>query len=159
MRLKIHMISGCALLAMFVTLSLMATGQQRREPAGSRAIAYDAEREIVLQGTVLGYTENSPVPPIGAHATVQTANGIIDVHLGPAPYLHAYHFSFVSGDSVRLVGTISRQNKNVVFLARVAQKGSQAIAIRSTQGFLLARGAPRCMSKEQRAQAQEEGPR
>jgi len=48
---------------------------------------------------------------------------------------------------------MSSADTGSVLLARIAQKGSQTIAIRSTRGFLLATGATRSLSKEQRAQA------
>src|SRR5437763_8900196 len=38
----------------------------------ARAFAYDAKRETVLEGTVVGYTESAQIAPTGAHATVQT---------------------------------------------------------------------------------------
>jgi hypothetical protein len=159
MKLKLHIIAGCTAFAAFITLWVSTSAQEKRPEVTSRTIAYNASCETVLQGTVLAYAENPPRTPIGAHVTVQTGSGTVEVHLGPASYLRANHFSLAPGDSVRFVGMISREGAQVVFLARIAQKGSQVIAIRSTQGFLLARGAPRCMSKEQRAQPQEAGPR
>ena len=108
---------------------------------------------MVVQGTVLNYSENSMSRPNEAHVTVQTPTGPVDVHLGPSSYLRSHHFSLATGDSVRFVGAMSSADTGSVLLARIAQKGSQAIAIRSAQGFLLATGATRSLSNEQRAQA------
>ena len=84
---------------------------------------------------------------------VQTPTGPVDVHLGPSSYLRANHFSLTAGDSVRILGSMSSADTGSVLLARIAQKAGQTIAIRSTQGFLLATGATRGMSNEQRMQA------
>jgi hypothetical protein len=154
MKLKACII-GCVALAPLVTLLVSAKAQQPRAAASSRTIAYNAARESFVQGTVVAYVENSNVPPIGVHVSVQTASGTVDVHLGPARYLRANHFSLAPGDSVRFVGAIGSSDRGAVFLARIAQKGGQAIAIRSAQGFLLATSAARSMSKDQRAQAQQ----
>lgn len=146
------------MMAGFVALLAPAKAQQRH-PEVSRAVAYDPAREAVLQGTVLTYTESSSAPPIGAHATIQTVTGTVDVHLGPGSYLRANQFRLTPGDPVRFVGTLARRGKETVFLARAAQSGSRAITIRTARGFLLARNAPRGTSKEQLGQAREAGPR
>ena len=151
--MKIHMLMRCVACAGLMTIAITAGAQERASHASPRAFAYDANREVVVQGTVLEYSENSTLSPIGTHVTVQTSTGTVDVHLGPSSYLRDNYFSLSSGDSVRFVGAMISIGKSNVLLARIAQKGSQAIAIRSTQGFLLAPGATRSLSEEQRAQA------
>lgn len=123
----------------------------------ARAFAYDAKRETVLEGTVVGYTESAQIAPTGAHATVQTASGDVDVHLGPASYLQAKHFSLAAGEQVRFVGVKAVVNGKDVFLARIAQKGNQVLAIRSPRGSLLANGAARLMTEAERAQMKQQG--
>jgi hypothetical protein len=138
-------------------------GAQERHPGVSsttRPTAYDASRETTLQGTVLSYTEQSSRAPIGARVTVQTTKGTMDVHLGPASYLHSNHFSLSAGDSVRFVGVNVVANGGSVFLARIAQKGTQALALRSPRGFLLATTATRALPQSERTQnAQQDVPR
>jgi hypothetical protein len=152
MKLKARMVSGSAMLAAAMLLST-ADAQQRSSPVSPRPTAYDTTRETLLQGTVLSYTEDSPLPPIGAHVTVQTSSGTVDVHLGRASYLRANHFSLSAGDSVRFVGASIAVNNGDVFLARVAQKGDQSIVIRSLRGYLQATAAARALPQAQRAQA------
>ena len=159
MNIKVRLLVGFAPLAVAVTLAATASAQHA-QPAqqtdtrvSARSAAHDATQEVVVQGTVLNYSENSVSRPNGAHVTIQTSTGPIDVHLGPSSYLRSHHFSLATGDSVRFVGAMSFANTGSVLLARIAQKGSQTIAIRSTRGFLLATGATRSLSNEQRAQA------
>jgi hypothetical protein len=151
MRLKARALIGSAALAAAMLLSTAA--QQRSSPVAPRPTAYDTTRETLLQGTVLSYTEDSPLPPIGAHVTVQTSSGTVDVHLGPGSYLRANHFSLSAGDSVRFVGARIRVNNGDVFMARIAQKGDQSIVIRSLRGYLQATAAARTSPQAQRAQA------
>jgi hypothetical protein len=140
MKFKIRTNMGRVAIAGAMLLSADANAQ-RDSPVESRPAAYDMKRESVLQGTVLNYTEKSLLPPIGAHVTIQTATGIVDVHLGPASYLGANNFALSAGESVRFVGVSTRANKGNIFLARIAQKHDQSIAIRSPRGLPQAAAA------------------
>ena len=151
MKRKIRMTIGSAALAGTILLLTAAGAQQRGAVVSSRPTAYDATREKVLQGTVVSYTEDSSGPPMGAHVTVQTASGTVDVHLGPASYLRSNHFSLAVGESVRLVGVSVLIKGGNVFLARMAQHGTQAIAVRSPNGFLLANSPARALLQSERA--------
>ncbi len=151
MKLKACVVIGSAALAAAILLSA-AAAQQRSARVSPRPTAYDPTRETRLQGTVLSYTEDSALPPIGAHVTVQTSSGIVEVHLGPASYLRANHFSLSAGDSVEFVGASVRVNNGDVFLARLAQKGDQSIVLRSLRGSLQATAAARTLPAAQRAQ-------
>jgi hypothetical protein len=68
---------------------------------------------------------------------IQTASGQVDVHLGNARLLTANHFSLSAGDSVRVVGENVAYGTGTQFFARIIQKGSQTLALRSTRGFPL----------------------
>lgn len=136
-----------------IGLAMGVSAQQRSAPVSSRMSAYNRSREAVVQGTVLSYTEDSGRAPGGAHVTVQTLAGPVDVQLGPASYLHASNFSLVPGESVRLLGASISVNEGNVFLARIVQKGGQTITIRSPRGFPLASHASRTLFERQRAPA------
>jgi hypothetical protein len=125
-------------LAGTLVLSMGASAQQRAvQTAPQRTQAYDVSRETVLQGTALAYTASSSVAPLGAHVTVQTGSGVVDVHLGSAQLLDANHFSLAAGDSVRIVGESLPYGQGSQFFARLIQKGSQSLALRSVRGFPL----------------------
>ena len=156
--MKLHLQIPIVCIAALLLVTIYAHAQQRPGLA-SRISDYNADHEIVLQGTVLAYAENSSVPPIGAHVTIQTSNGSVDVHLGPASYLKSNHFSFAAGDSARFVGIPTRRGGNLVFLARIAQKGNHAVTIRSSQGFLFATAKARSMCKAAQPQEQQVAPR
>ena len=129
---------GIVGLAGVVLLAAVAGAQQRAQSVPQGNQSYDVNRETVVEGAVLQYTASSTVAPLGPHVTVQTASGIVDVHLGNARLLEANHFLLAGGDSVRIVGENVPYGTGIQFLARVIQKGNQVLAVRSTRGFPLA---------------------
>ena len=124
-------------LAIVLLFSMGATAQQKAQSAAQQRRSYDVSREVSLQGTVVSFTENSATPPLGPHVVVQTASGQIDVHLGDARLLQANHLTLAAGDSIRVIGENVSYGEGTQFFARMLQKGSQTVALRSTRGFPL----------------------
>jgi len=128
------------LLSMFagsLTLCLSASAQQAMPSDAQLLRTYNANREISLVGTVVKYETSSAVPPMGAHATIQTASGQVDVHLGNAKVLEASHLTLNAGDNVRIIGEPLALGEGTYFAARIVQKGTQAVAVRNAKGFPL----------------------
>ena len=126
-----------------MALCAVARGQQPAAVPATRAGEYDVKRESEVVGTVVAYATNSKTAPFGARATVQTSSGVMEVHLGDARLLAANHFSIETGDTLRIVGeTLPTGNSNL-FLARIVQKGTQALAVRTARGFPIPYVAPR----------------
>ena len=129
---------GAACLAGALLLSIGAYAQKQNvAPAPDPERAYEMTRETVLQGTVVKYTEAATEAPLGPHAMIQTGSGVVDVHLGNARLLQANHLSLAGGDTVRIVGENILVGTKTQFVARLIQKGSQVVTIRSTRGFPL----------------------
>jgi hypothetical protein len=129
----------------------------RQAATAARPMAYAASRETVVQGTVVKYEESSKTAPIGAHAQVQTASGIIDVHLGPSSYLRSNHFSLASGDVVRIIGARATTRQGGVLLARTVQRGSDTIVVRSARGFVVGAGGVRASAAKNGTQSLQRG--
>jgi hypothetical protein len=126
-----------------IALCTGALGQQPATAPATRAGEYDVKRESDVVGTVVAYAANSKTAPFGARATVQTSSGVIEIHLGDARLLTANHFSIATGDTLRIVGeTLATGNTNL-FVARIVQKGTQALAVRTPRGFPIPYVAPR----------------
>lgn len=125
-----------AWLAGALLVSTMAVAQQKGQVA-QRNPTYDVSREVSVQGTVIRFMENAPAAPFGAHVTVQISSGVLDVQLGDARLLENNHFELAAGDEIRVVGENVTLATGPQFMARVIQKGNQAIAVRSTRGFPL----------------------
>jgi hypothetical protein len=124
-------------LASALLLSAITSAQQKAQTSSRSNSAYDLRREVSLEGTVVSFTENSSIPPLGAHVSIQTSSGVVDVHLGDAGLLQANHFTLATGDSVRIVGESLPYGSGMQFFSRIIQKGNQALALRSTRGFPL----------------------
>jgi hypothetical protein len=120
---------------LLVAVSWAAQEKTRSSPPHTES--YSVSREVSLQGTVVSFAENSPVPPLGPHVVVQTASGQTYVHLGDARLLQANHFTLAAGDSVRVIGVSVPYGSGNQFLARIIQKGNQTLTLRSTRGFPL----------------------
>jgi hypothetical protein len=98
---------------------------------------YDVARESVISGKVLEYSAAGKSALKGAHVIVQTSSGTVDAHLGNARILKANHLTLEAGDSVSITGETVTYSGGTVFVARVIQKGSQSVAVRSRAGMPL----------------------
>jgi hypothetical protein len=125
------------MLACSLALCLSASAQQAKPSDAQLLRNYDASREISLVGTVVKYETASAIPPMGAHVTIQTASGQVDVHVGNAKVLEANHLILNAGDNVRIVGEPMALGEGTYFAARIVQKGTQGVAVRNARGFPL----------------------
>jgi hypothetical protein len=85
----------------------------------------------------VSFSAASQAAPIGPHARIQTASGIVDVHLGNADTMKINDVFLAPGDSVKIVGASHNFGNGDVFLARVLQKGNQAVTLRNSKGIPL----------------------
>ena len=136
---KWSVLAMSAALAGVVLCAGAVKAQQVRSMAmkqkGVRNTTYDVSREVSVQGTVVKYTENSSTPPIGAHVVIQTSPGnTVDVFLGDARLLKQNNFSIAQGNNIRVIGENRPVGQSAVFVARLAQQGTQVVALRSTNG-------------------------
>jgi hypothetical protein len=75
--------------------------------------------------------------PAGAHISLQTSSGTVDVHAGNSKLITASHLSLQAGDSVNVTGENVTVGDKSVFVARIIQKGNQSVAVRSANGTPL----------------------
>ena len=137
MKSKIRPLLLLYMLAGSLAFCLSASAQQAMSSDAQLLRTYNTTREISLAGTVVKYETASTILPMGAHATIQTASGQVDVHLGNAKVLEANHFVLNPGDNVRIVGEPLAFGEDTYFAARIVQKGTQAVAVRNSKGFPL----------------------
>ncbi len=127
---------GILALGIVLGSSLSSQAQQTTQPDTQQLRSYNVSRESFLLGTVVKFATASDTPPMGAHVILQTSSGQIDVHLGNPRVLQAGHLELNPGDSVRIVGETLALGDSTYFAARIVQKGTQAVAVRNTRGFL-----------------------
>ncbi len=128
--------SGIMALGIVLSASSLAQAQQTSQADAQQLRSYSMSREVFLLGTVVKFDSASATLPMGAHVVLQTASGQVDVHLGNAKVLQAAHFTLNPGDSVRIAGEPLALGDSTYFAARIVQKGTQAVAVRNTKGFL-----------------------
>jgi hypothetical protein len=112
-------------------------GQEKTAAATEQPRAYDVSREVTLVGKVVSYSVSNATPPLGPRVVLQTPSGTIDVHLGNPRLLEANHLVIESGDTLRIIGEELALGDGKQFVARIVQKGTQALAVRTAGGFLL----------------------
>ncbi len=124
--------------ATVITAVLAAAGSVGAQTAPrAETSQYQVSREVTLVGTVSSVIENSKTGPLGTHVMVQSASGLVDVHVGSAKYLEMNKLNLKSGDSVRIIGENFEVGAATVFYARIVQDGTSALAVRSTKGMPL----------------------
>jgi len=134
---------AAAWLAAALALPVITRAQQT---APSIRSGYSLARETNLVGTVSSVVEGSTTGPLGTNVMVQTSSGLIDVHVGSASYLKSNHAELAAGDNVRVIGELFSTGTGTVFLARIVQKGTTAVAVRSTKGMPLWQNGTRLLS-------------
>jgi hypothetical protein len=121
-------------LAAFFAAAGLASAQTAPQADASQ---YQVGREVTLVGIVSSVVENSKTGPLGTHVVVQSASGLVDVHVGSAKYLTMNKLDLKSGDSVRILGENFTVGSDTVFYARIVQDGTAAVAVRSPKGMPL----------------------
>ena len=90
-----------------------------------------------MEGPYIRIEETGAVVPLSEQVTTIGRGAAVDVHLGDARLLKANHLTFAAGDSVRVVGENVPYGTATQFFARIIQKGSQTLTLRSARGFPL----------------------
>src|SRR5262249_24110844 len=98
---------------LFFTVS--SASAQQKTPATLRRPSNVVANDTVLEGTVVSFTANSTVAPLGAHVVVQTSSGSVDVHLGKMALLKESGISLVAGDAVRIAGSSISYGDSTIF--------------------------------------------
>jgi hypothetical protein len=123
--------------------SASALAQEKPPQASARFGAYDMNHEGTLVGTVIDFKPSPATSPLGARLSLQTSAGVVDVHLGDPRLLTANHFNIQPGDTLRIIGAYTSNGSTSLFLARIVQKGTQAVTLRTQRGIPVRYAAPK----------------
>ena len=130
---------------LLLTLSLCAAparAQSGSSPAPANPRVYDASKETVISGTIASVTTKAkPGLPLGLHVMLSTAQGQMDVQLGPYFARIAAKEGVVAGATIQVTGVASHFNAGDVFLARTVTVGGKTITVRNKNGFPARPGA------------------
>ena len=71
----------------------------------------------------------------GTHLQLKTAEGSLDVHVGPSWFLTNKKFQLAKGDQIEVTGSKIRFNDTDALLARTIKKGDSELTLRNAQGI------------------------
>ncbi len=100
-----------------------------------RTTGYDPPAEKTVTGIVKAVI-GLPAPDgsSGVHMDLNTAEGLISVHIAPATYVGEQNFWFDAGDRVSIIGARISLDGNVAIWAKAIQKGSALLVLRNDDG-------------------------
>jgi hypothetical protein len=96
---------------------------------------YDRAAEKAIAGTVKGVAVFPGADgAVGVHLDLQTAEGLISIHVAPAEFIGRNNFYFYMGDQVEIIGAPMSFDGNLAVWARAIQKGSAMLVLRNADG-------------------------
>lgn len=130
---------GFALVVAVVLLLIMGVHFQR-PLAQSGSALYNPATETIVRGVITEVSDFAcPVSEgeIGTHLKLQTATGVMLVHLAPARIMRGQKLSFAPGDQLVVVGSQARMLGKQDLIARELERNNETLIFRDAQGKLL----------------------
>jgi hypothetical protein len=124
-----------SLLAIGIFSVTAAVAQSVAPSADSAMTPYDLSKEIKVQGTIQKIETAGTTGPIGTHILIQTAQGVVDAHLGFGSVATPTNLGVSEGATVTVIGMMQTQGGNSVMLARVLTTSSRVLVLRSERGI------------------------
>ena len=113
---------------------------------------YDLTKEINIQGTIQKIGIVSGPGILGTHLQLQTAQGIVDAHLGSGSFASTKSLGLATGQSVSITGMMTDVGGGPVLLARVLTTSNRIFILRNERGIPARAMAPRGGSSSAEAQ-------
>jgi len=135
------LLSGVVFAVVMISVLLLVMGVNFQSPPRAQGAAlYNAANEVSVQGVVQSVEDfDCPVSEgeVSGHLNLKTADGVLQVHLAPVRILRGQKISFLSGDSIAVVGSKLRLAGKKGIIAREITRGSETIIFRDQSGRLL----------------------
>jgi hypothetical protein len=94
---------------------------------------YDPNTVVTVNGTVARVKAFEGRNGKGIHATLDTADGAIDVHLGPEWYLRQQKVQVGAGDKVSVTGSRITFDDRPAIIAAEVTKGGETLKLRDVK--------------------------
>jgi len=95
---------------------------------------YDRTAERAISGTIKSVGAFPAVDgSVGVHIDLKTADGLLEIRVGPAAFIGQNNFWFFADDPIVVIGAQEPQSDGTV-LAKAIQKGSQVLVLRTDAG-------------------------
>ena len=96
---------------------------------------YDRTAERAISGTIKSVGSFPAADgSVGVHIDLKTADGVLDVRVGPAAFIGQNNFWFFADDPIVVIGAKEPQSDGTVW-AKAIQKGSHVLVLRSDTGM------------------------
>lgn len=97
---------------------------------GGKGRMYDPTTVATVTGTVESVAKVQMGRGQGVHVTVKTAEGSLEVDLGPSFYVDAQPVKLAAGDAVTVTGSKIMRGGRAVIIAAEITKGGQVLKLR-----------------------------
>jgi hypothetical protein len=122
-----------------LTLSVASTAPawSQGPRGGQGSPRYDTATEATFRGTVqeVKQVEAGGRRGPGTHVVLKTAEGAVEVHLGPRSFLDEQKLAVALGDAMEVVGSRVKVAGADVVIAREIRKGDQKLILRDESGI------------------------
>lgn len=95
---------------------------------------YSVAKEIRIQGTIQSIEISNNGALRGMHAQIETAQGMVDAHLGVSPNINSKTLDLSTGEAVQITGMMAKEGGDSVLLARILTTPERIFILRSEQG-------------------------
>lgn len=109
-------------------------------PAGRN---YDPATVTTVSGTVEAVERGPRGGGQGVHVQLKTADGMVDVHLGPVWFLDEQKLTVAKGDALVITGSKRESGARSFVIAKEVQKGETSVTLRDDRGVPRWAGARR----------------
>jgi hypothetical protein len=111
-----------------------------RNATAAGVTPYNPATEVELKGVVKEVRDFACPESehgMGAHLMLQTASGVIQVHVAPSQLMRSRHLSFAPGEQITVVGSEIRVFDRYDVLAREIRRGNETVVLRDQYGKLV----------------------
>lgn len=107
-----------------------------KSASGHSAFPYDSAQQVTISGKIQEVKEyQCPVSgTVGAHITVKSDSGTMEVHLAPVTFLKDYEITLRAGDEVKVVGAKIVVEGKPALMARTVAVGDTVFTFRDPNG-------------------------
>ena len=117
-------------------LTIMGRGLAQSPSHSALPFLYDVAQETVLTGTVTGeFPKPAPGMLPGAHLTLTTPGGSVDVSLGVFAFTGKGSLTVSGGQQIEVTGIMKTLPAKSVFLARLVKVGDTTYTVRNAHGL------------------------
>lgn len=140
MKLSSLILGTLSAVAVIAVLLLVFGVSFHRPPAVQGAALYDPAQEVLVKGVVKDVREYAcPVSEgeMGNHLMLQTANGVVEVHLAPGRVMRSLNLKFSPGEQIEVLGAKAPSLGRDDLIAREITRGNESIVFRDPHGKLM----------------------